>query len=107
MYGQFTISMDLVKSEGATDDERRICGMASCEERDLQNEIIVQKGIDCQPAIERGWVNWDHGRGPEDQIGIPQVLEVERIESHPVMSKARHADRTAMRGWGLYAEAIL
>jgi len=99
--------MPLLKSLNASDDEHRVNGMASCEERDLQNEIIFQKGIDCQPAIERGWVNWDHGRGPEDQIGIPVVLEISRIEDHPVMRKARRQDGSQLTGWGLYSEAIL
>lgn len=97
----FTIGMPLMKSERSATDEWGICGMASCESRDLQNEIIVQKGIDCTPAVERGWINWDHGRGAGDQIGIPTVLEIARIEDHPVMRKS------GQHGWGLYAEAIL
>jgi len=89
------------KSQAATDDQHKVCGMASCETRDLQREVIIQKGIDCQPAIDSGYINWDHGKGPEDQIGIPLKLEVARIEDHPIMSKS------GLNGWGLWCEGLL
>ena len=93
--------MPLQKSQGATNDQRMICGMASCETRDLQREIIFQKGIDPTPALESGFINWDHGKGPEDQIGVPTKLEVCRIEDHPIMSKS------GLHGWGTWCEGML
>lgn len=53
-------------------------GIASTEDPDLQNEIVVQKGMDFEPFLEEGYLNWDHREGPENIIGEP--LEARIIE---------------------------
>lgn len=53
-------------------------GVASTEDKDLQNEIVVQKGIDFEPLKRSGYINWNHMEGPENILGIP--LDVKLIE---------------------------
>ena len=63
----------LRKSEEVVKGERlRIVeGVASDEERDLQGEIVLQKGMYFQPFLDSGFINWDHQKGPENLIGEP------------------------------------
>lgn len=92
----------VVKSfEGATDTDRVVHGMASCEDMDLQGEVVVQKGMDLRPLLDSGWVNWDHQTGPQFLIGKPLEAEVARIENHPVMMKS------GLSGLGTYFKARL
>ncbi len=53
-----------------------IVGIASTEDRDIQGEILIQKGIDFRPLLASGYLNWNHSHNPEDQVGIPTYLEV-------------------------------
>lgn len=101
MDSQFTFYMDLAKSEHADDDNRVIRGLASCEEMDGQGEVVLQKGMDCGPALASGWINWDHMPGPENLIGIPTSLEIAEIQAHPIMRKS------GLKGLGCYAEGVL
>lgn len=51
--------------------KRIIAGIASTEDRDVQNETVLQAGMDFQPLLERGFINWNHQAGPENIIGQP------------------------------------
>lgn len=97
----FTFHMELAKSDNSSDEDRLVRGLASCETVDVQGEVILQKGMDCSPALKSGWVNWDHMPGPENLIGIPLKIEIADIQQHPVMSKS------GLKGIGCYAEARL
>lgn len=64
---KFTMPAELEKSK---DGEWRIRGLASTESVDKQGETIIAKGIDLTPVDEgKGWLNFDHGKGPEYLIG--------------------------------------
>jgi hypothetical protein len=91
----------LVKSEGAEDGERRIAGFASAGVRDLQNETVIQKGLDCESALKSGYVNWDHHPGPDYLIGWPTKLELLQADDHPDMRKR------GVSGLALWAEGTL
>lgn len=98
----FTFYMPLMKSENTSDeDDRLIRGMASCEEMDAQGEVVLQKGMDCSPALKSGFLNWDHMPGPENLIGIPVKIEIADIQNHPIMQKS------GLKGVGCYAEGKL
>lgn len=94
----------LAKSQGVeyNDDDMRVCGLASCEDPDLQGEELIQKGMDLSPCIDSGVINWDHMTTPDCCfIGWPTTLDVVRIENHPRLNKS------GLHGWGLYAEGRL
>lgn len=87
----------LAKSmEGASDTDRRVDGMASCEKSDLQDEEVFQKGIDFRPLIASGWLNWDHKSDPQHLIGKAIHAEIADIQSHHVMRKS------GLDGLGMY-----
>lgn len=53
------------------DGEWIVAGLASSPTRDAQNEVVLPEGIDATPIDEgRGILNWDHGKGPENTIGL-------------------------------------
>lgn len=50
---------------------RWIQGIASTSSRDLQGEVIEQKGIDFSYFVKYGHFNWDHKEGPDEKVGEP------------------------------------
>lgn len=57
----------IIKSE---DGSYKIGGLASTENIDRQNEVLIQKGMDLSPVDEgKGFFNFDHSNKPEDIIG--------------------------------------
>lgn len=70
MDTSFKIVLPAELEKGA-DGDWRIRGLASTASRDRQGEIILQDGIDLSPIDEgRGILNFDHGKGPENTIGL-------------------------------------
>jgi hypothetical protein len=65
------LSLDLFKSlPGKAGEENwDFAGVASDESVDVQGDTILRKSLDVSYAKARGYVNWDHKRGPEDQLG--------------------------------------
>ncbi len=59
------------KSEKDKDGNRWIQGIASTADRDLQGEIVTQKGIDYGYFLKFGYINDDHKDGPEHKVGEP------------------------------------
>lgn len=65
---KFIVPAELEKSQ---DGSWKVRGLASTGTLDQQGETIIQKGIDLTPIdAKRGVLNWDHGRGPENTIGL-------------------------------------
>jgi hypothetical protein len=57
--------------EKSKDGEWRVRGLASNHATDKQGERIIQKGMDLTPIdSRRGIINWDHGKGPENTLGL-------------------------------------
>lgn len=61
----------VVKSEGGESGKRMIQGIASTADRDLQGEIVLQRGIDFDYFLRFGYINDDHKEGPEHKVGEP------------------------------------
>lgn len=74
------VSMSLMKSvqedEENPDSPWAFEGIASDETVDVEGDTILRKALDVSYAAQRGYVNWDHGRGPADQIGYLTACEV-------------------------------
>src|SRR3954465_2440641 len=65
-------------SKGIADGHARpIQGFATTDDLDLQQEVIVQNGIDVGPLLEKGFIDWDHkgNLGPQYIIGEPVSCE--------------------------------
>lgn len=53
------------------DDTYFVRGIASTQNIDSQDEIVLQDGADFTPIAEgRGILNWDHQKGPENVVGL-------------------------------------
>lgn len=58
------------------DGEWLVYGRASTNKIDRQGETIVQDGMDLTPVDEgKGVLNYDHGKGPENLIGLIKGYE--------------------------------
>lgn len=53
---------DVIKSEKGdqSEPEMRIAGYASTSDKDRQNDIIIQKGLDISNFVNYGYFNYDH-----------------------------------------------
>ena len=56
--------------------DRMIEGIASTPHLDLQNERVVQDGIDFNYFLKHGYFNWDHKSGADNKIGEPQECRI-------------------------------
>lgn len=64
-------SQDIGEEAPELAKKRWIQGIASTEDRDLQDEIVVQNGIDTSYFLKYGYINDDHKPGPEHKVGEP------------------------------------
>lgn len=91
----FSLWIPLVKSSTETDEEGKLVrfveGLASSEHKDQQGETILQRGIDYDPLMRGGYINWDHERGPDNIIGEPSEAGLHETK----------------RGWGLFFKGFL
>lgn len=62
----------LMKADEPQNDDGpwKFAGIASDESPDVEGDAIFKKALDLTYAQKRGYVNWDHGRDPGDQIGF-------------------------------------
>lgn len=56
----FDVWTPLTKGREANDDDRLLFGVASAGTKDQQGEIVIQKGIETEPLLKRGKINWNH-----------------------------------------------
>lgn len=68
------VPAQLVK--GGKDGKRWIQGLASTDARDLQGEIVAQKGIDTSYFMNHGYFNNDHKPGSENKVGEPTECKI-------------------------------
>jgi hypothetical protein len=61
---------------------RPIQGYASTDDQDLQRDVMVQRGMDMKPFLEKGFIDWDHkgNLGPQYLIGEPESCELRPTE---------------------------
>jgi len=67
----FFVPIEVVKKAEGKDSDRVIQGIASTDDKDLQGEVVYQKGIDFSYFLENGYINDDHKEGPEHKVGEP------------------------------------
>jgi hypothetical protein len=65
------VPAQVIKSGKSTNGKRWIQGIASTNSRDLQGEIVAQKGIDTSYFLKNGYFNNDHKPGTENKVGEP------------------------------------
>lgn len=71
---QFWMPAQVIKSEagsGKKDGKRWICGIASTADKDLQNEVVEQNGLDISYFLKHGYLNNDHKPGFSNKVGQP------------------------------------
>jgi hypothetical protein len=67
----FHFFLPLEKARADKDGRRIIQGIASTEARDLQGEVVLQRGIDYSYFDKFGYINDDHKDGPKFKVGEP------------------------------------
>lgn len=99
--------MDLIAKSGESDDgeERPVSGLGSAGIKDAQRETIIQKGLNCLPAVERGYINWDHKEGPGMLLGYPTRMELVKAEEHPKLQELVRAGK--LNGLCMWVEGKL
>lgn len=103
----FLFGFTLEKSESGKDGKRWIQGIASAEVKDSDGESLVQKGMNCQPLLESGSINWDHQdkQGPAYLIGEPTDVEIVSADKYAnKFGKSLHGAAMFVRGF-LYNDA--
>jgi hypothetical protein len=74
---EFWLPLDICKSNGKADPTKRwVQGLASTEDRDLQDEEVFQRGIDFSYFLEHGYYNNDHKLGFENKVGQPVEAKI-------------------------------
>lgn len=76
---EFWVPLAISKANGdASKDttKRWVEGIASTEDRDLQDETVFQRGIDFSYFLEHGYYNNDHKPGFENKVGQPLQAKV-------------------------------
>lgn len=68
-----------------TSGRRIIQGVSSTPELDAQGEVVLQKGIDFGPLLERGYINWNHHDDPASVIGVPLAAHITKSNARPAM----------------------
>jgi hypothetical protein len=51
--------------------QRRIGGLITTDNKDRQNEVVVQKGLDFSPWLGAGWFNDNHSKDTDGIVGYP------------------------------------
>lgn len=68
------------KSGAAPGRQRRIGGVISTEKLDKQGEVVIQRGLDFAPFLNRGWFNNNHGKTIGDVLGYPDPDALRRVQ---------------------------
>lgn len=74
----FDFEVQLVAFEKADAPEgkrRRIGGIVSTESKDLQDERIIQRGLDFSHFVKHGWFNDNHSKKTTDILGYPEATQ--------------------------------
>lgn len=87
----FTVHLgyDLAKSTSSPNadgpEDRLFEGTASLETPDLEDETLIQKGMNLKPFLDFGHINYDHGtvlhRSPAYIVGEPIEASITRVPS--------------------------
>lgn len=73
---RFNVPMEIVKSRTIKEGQRPIRGVASTPHKDLQNEEVIQKGLELSYFLKHGYYNDDHQKGHQHKVGQPTVAMI-------------------------------
>lgn len=111
-YVEIWTPFELLAKAGEEGDRPlgKIRGVVSSEIRDLDKEIIVQKGLDFTDALESGFLTHEHPLGSLNIVGFPTGIEATTVkkggkdyEATGIEGSIYLDDKT---GKGLWAKAI-
>lgn len=71
--GLFRITASIEKAAPNSKHRRRISGVASTPDKDLQDETVRSEGLDATYFLKSGYYNWNHSHDPGDLVGYPEV----------------------------------
>lgn len=71
----FDFNVPIIKAFESDESDRIVHGVASTERKDLQQEIVIQKGIDTSELLRNGKINWNHRAKVDPGAIIGRVLE--------------------------------
>ena len=63
------------KADAPEGQTRRFGGIATTEARDQDGEVILQRGLDWDYFMTKGWFNDNHGRKTGDIVGYPAGVQ--------------------------------
>lgn len=66
----------VIKGGKQSNGKRWIQGIASTSSKDLQGEVVSQKGIDVSYFLKNGYFNNDHKPGAENKVGEPTDCKI-------------------------------
>lgn len=73
---QFECPLTVFKSDdAASGKKRRIAGIISTDQKDRQNETILQDGLSFDDFLSNGWFNDNHKDGITDVLGYPETVK--------------------------------
>jgi len=85
---KFFVPIDILSKAGEKDTKgnrkMRIGGIASTGDRDLDEEILDQEGLDLDYLLKSGFFNWHHqsSKEPAAIIGEPDIAEITKEGLH-------------------------
>lgn len=86
----FEVEACFFEKAGADGPERKVAGIISTDDEDLQGEKLVQTGLDYSHFLERGFLNLDHSKDPYHILGYPDEVKLfKKGETLPDGSVAR------------------
>lgn len=68
------------KATAGEGGKRFLRGVASTPDKDLQDEFVIQKGLDLRYFLRHGYLNDDHKPGFENKVGQPTGAEIKSIK---------------------------
>jgi hypothetical protein len=74
----FNFEMQMVafeKADAPAGKQRRIGGVVSTASKDLQDEQIIQRGLDFSHFVKHGWFNDNHSKKTSDILGYPETTK--------------------------------
>lgn len=90
--------------DGDSEDTWKFSGIASDEDSDVDGDKILKKSLDLTYANQRGYVNWDHRRDPEHQLGyLTKAVVIGKSEATELQKSYPSISETA----SVYVEGVL
>lgn len=78
---EFEFGMPLfLKGKDDVSGRRIIQGVASTPDKDLQDEYVIQKGLDLRYFLKHGFYNDDHKPGFENKVGQPTLAVIKKVK---------------------------